>query len=180
MYMNLKRNKHKRISFNTTTMTSLGFIAFHKILSSPLNLAPPPNLIFCSGTPPTPNYFGLKSLGPPLKLWGVATMNRHLTFRSSHRRCSVRKVVLRNFAKFTRKDLCQSLFFNKAKRLWHSCFPVNFTKFLRTSILQNTSGRLLLNFAVNNSCGGKSNALERSFKGAGKTSPLSRLFRNFL
>ena len=30
--------------------------------------------------------------------------------RSSHRRCSVRKVVLRNFAKFTGKHLCQSLF----------------------------------------------------------------------
>ena len=26
MYMNLKPNKHKRISFNTTTMISLGFI----------------------------------------------------------------------------------------------------------------------------------------------------------
>ena len=33
--------------------------------------------------------------------------------RSSHRRCSIRKGVLRNFAKFTEKDLCQSLFFNK-------------------------------------------------------------------
>ena len=34
-------------------------------------------------------------------------------FRSSHRRCSVKKGVLRNFAKFTGKHLCQSLFFNK-------------------------------------------------------------------
>ena len=33
--MNLKPNKHKIISFNTTTMASLGFIA------PPLNLAPP-------------------------------------------------------------------------------------------------------------------------------------------
>ena len=33
--------------------------------------------------------------------------------RSSHLRCSVKKVVLRNFAKFTGKPLCQSLFFNK-------------------------------------------------------------------
>ena len=30
--------------------------------------------------------------------------------RSSHRRCSVRKVVLRNFAKFTGKSLCQIIF----------------------------------------------------------------------
>ena len=35
------------------------------------------------------------------------------TTRSSHWRCSVRKCVLINFAKFTRKHLCQSLFFNK-------------------------------------------------------------------
>ena len=33
--------------------------------------------------------------------------------RSSHQRCSVRKGVLRNFAKFTGKRLCLSLFFNK-------------------------------------------------------------------
>ena len=30
------------------------------------------------------------------------------------------------------------------KRLWHSCFPTNFAKFLRTRFSQNTSGRLLL------------------------------------
>ena len=79
-------------------------------------------------------------------------------FRSSHQRCFVRKGVLRNFAKFTGKHLCQSLFFNKVaglrpatllkKRLWHRCFPMNFAKFLRTSFLQNTSGRLLLNIAL--------------------------------
>ena len=34
-------------------------------------------------------------------------------FRSSHQRCSVKKGVLRNFAKFTGKHLRQSLFFNK-------------------------------------------------------------------
>ena len=34
-------------------------------------------------------------------------------FRSSHRRCSVKRGILRNFAKFTGKHLCQSLFFNK-------------------------------------------------------------------
>ena len=35
------------------------------------------------------------------------------TDRSSHRRCSVKKDVLRNFPKFTGKHLRQSLFFNK-------------------------------------------------------------------
>ena len=42
--------------------------------------------------------------------------------KSSHRRCSVKKGVFRNFAKFTGKHLCQSihgqsLFFNKAAGL---------------------------------------------------------------
>ena len=44
MYMNLKPNKHQRISFNTTSM-ALRFIALPtppKILGPPLNLAPPP------------------------------------------------------------------------------------------------------------------------------------------
>ena len=74
--------------------------------------------------------------------------------RSSHRRCSVRKGVLRNYAEFTGKHLCQTLFSNKVaglspatlfkKRLWHRYFPVNFAKFLRTPFLQNTSSRLFL------------------------------------
>ena len=51
-------------------------------------------------------------------------------FRSIHQRCSVKKGILRNFAKFTGKHLCQSLFFNKVAG--------------EASFLQNTSGRLLL------------------------------------
>ena len=49
-----------------------------------------------------------------------------------------KKSVLRNFAKFTGKHLCQSLFFNNVtdlrpaallkKRLWYRCFPVDFAK----------------------------------------------------
>ena len=38
-------------------------------------------------------------------------------YRSSHQRCSVKKGVLRNFAKFTGKNLCQSLFLKNAARL---------------------------------------------------------------
>ena len=68
--------------------------------------------------------------------------------RSSHRRCSLRKGVLRNFTKFTRKHLGQNLFFNKVttllkKILWRKCFPVNFAIFLRAPFSQNTSGWLL-------------------------------------
>ena len=60
---------------------------------------------------------------------------------SSHQRCSMKKGVLKNFAKFTGKHLCQSLFLNKVaelrpatllkKRPWHRCFPVNFAKLVR-------------------------------------------------
>ena len=38
--------------------------------------------------------------------------------RSSHLRYSVRKGVLKNFAKFTGEHLCQSLFFDKVAGLW--------------------------------------------------------------
>ena len=51
------------------------------------------------------------------------------------------KHVLKNFAKFTGKHMCQSLLFNKVaglrpttllkKRLRHRLFPVNFAKFLK-------------------------------------------------
>ena len=65
MYMNLKPKKHKNISFNTTTKSSLGFIFPPKILGPSLNLAPPPpKFNFLLRSPP-PNYFGLKFLGPP-------------------------------------------------------------------------------------------------------------------
>ena len=40
-------------------------------------------------------------------------MSKTSTSRSSHQRCSIKKGVLKNFAKFTEKHLCQSLFFNK-------------------------------------------------------------------
>ena len=38
------------------------------------------------------------------------------------------------------------------KRLWHRYFPVKFVKFLRIPLLQNTSGRLLLNVLTGFNC----------------------------
>ena len=35
---------------------------------------------------------------------------KYLMFKSRHRRCSMKKCALRNFAKFIGKHLCQSLF----------------------------------------------------------------------
>ena len=56
-----------------------------------------------------------------------------INFRSSHWRRSVKKDVLKNFAKCAAKHLCQSLLATLLKRrLWNRCFPVNFPKFLRT------------------------------------------------
>ena len=56
--------------------------------------------------------------------------------KQPHRKCSVRKGVLTNFAKFREKSLWQSIFFNKVaglrpatllkNSLWHRCFAVNF------------------------------------------------------
>ena len=74
--------------------------------------------------------------------------------RSSHRRCSVKKGVLRNLTKFTGKHLHQSLFFNKVagltsatllkKRRRDSCFPVNFVKFVRIPLLKEQLRWLLV------------------------------------
>ena len=65
-------------------------------------------------------------------------------YRSSHQRFFMQKGVLRNFTKFTGKHLCLHLCLRPAtllkKRLWHRCFLVNFAKFLRTPLLQSTSG----------------------------------------
>ena len=75
--------------------------------------------------------------------------------RDSHRRwCSVKKGILRNFAKFTGKHMCQtpeSLFLIRPeacnfikKETLAQVFSWEFCKILRTPFLQNTSGRLLL------------------------------------
>ena len=82
MYMNLKHNKHKRISFNTTTMASLGFIGSPKILGPFLNLAPPQkNLIFCPGPLQLYRYEIFRS---PLKLGEASTMS---SFTCYHELC---------------------------------------------------------------------------------------------
>ena len=59
-----------------------------------------------------------------------------------------KKDIFKNFAKFTWKYPCQSLFFNRVaglrpetlfkKRLWNIYFTVNFATFLRTPFLKNT------------------------------------------
>ena len=82
-----------------------------------------------------------------------------IMWRSCFQRCSVKKGVYKNFAKFTGKHLYQSLFLNKVsalrllvlikKRPWHRCFPVNFAKLLTMSFLQKTTEWLFLTAACN-------------------------------
>ena len=70
-----------------------------------------------------------------------------LKYRSNHRRCFVKKGDLKNFANFTGKHQCWSLFLDCnfiKKRLQHRCFPMKFAKFLRIPILKNICERLLL------------------------------------
>ena len=76
------------------------------------------------------------------------------TLEAATRGVLQKKVVLKNFTKFTGKLLCQSLLFSKVvglrtatllkKRLWHRFFPVNFVKFLRTPFLPEHLRWLLL------------------------------------
>ena len=89
----------------------------------------------------------------------------HVIVRSSHWRCSVKKMffkISQNSQENTRtrvsflirlQVLGLRLYLKRdygglklylKKRLWHRYFPVNVAKFLRTPFLQNTSGRLLL------------------------------------
>ena len=67
-------------------------------------------------------------------------------YRSSHQRCSIGNMFL-DISQNSQENTCARVSrptILLKKRLWHRCFPVNFVKFLRTSFLQNTSGRLFL------------------------------------
>ena len=67
--------------------------------------------------------------------------------RSSHRRCSVKKDVLRNFSKFTRKHMSQSLFFlNKVQALYRTIYTCvqKVNKYVRVAINSfGGNGRML-------------------------------------
>ena len=69
--MNLKPNKHKRISFDITTMASLGFIG------PPLNLAPLQKKIYFFAQVP-PQLFWSEIFRPPPKIRGGAATMGHL------------------------------------------------------------------------------------------------------
>ena len=77
----------------------------------------------------------------------------HVTCRSHHRRCSVKKSFLKNFASFTKKPTVLESFLIKLqafslqvffKRIPTQMLSVKFVKLLRTPILKNICERLLL------------------------------------
>ena len=73
-------------------------------------------------------------------------------FRSSHRRCSEKKVFLEISQNLQENTCARDYFLIKLqafllkKSLRQRCFSVNFAKFLRITFLQNNSGWLLLLF----------------------------------
>ena len=77
--------------------------------------------------------------------------NSSTILRSSHRRCSIKKPILKHFVIITVKHLCRSLFFNKVaghqacnfikKRLQHRYYA-NIRKFIRRTILKNINEQL--------------------------------------
>ena len=86
-------------------------------------------------------------------------LRKCLNCRSSHRRCSIERVVLKNFAIFTGKYLRQSLFLIELqaqaqrpstvlKETLTKDFSVNITKILRTPIFKKTCKQLLLQFLL--------------------------------
>ena len=83
--------------------------------------------------------------------WGVLLFFARFlnSWCGNHRRGSIKKAILENFAICTEKHLSLSLFLIKLqvcnfikKRLQHKCFPVNIAEFSRTPTLKNISVRL--------------------------------------
>ena len=78
----------------------------------------------------------------------------HSFYRSSHRRCSVKEGVLRNFAKNTGKYLCESLFFNNVAGLCNfikkealaQVFSCEFCEIFKTPFFKEHIWQLLILF----------------------------------
>ena len=84
------------------------------------------------------------------EVWFIFQNINNVMQWSKHLEVFSEKCVLKNVAKFTGKHMCQSLFLIKLsklsklsnlskKRLCHTCFPVNFVKFLRTPFFNRAS-----------------------------------------
>ena len=125
---------------------------FKKKLDLTFNLLPPNILIhWC--------YYVFTLYGQYTKciyiIWSVHKNQSTTLFTEAvSRRCSLKKLFLKILQNSQENATAGVSFFSKVsglrpttlleKRIRHKCFPVNFAKFLRALILQNTSGRLIL------------------------------------
>ena len=85
----------------------------------------------------------------------LSNINREIASQINNR---ILSSVLKNFAKFTGKNLCKIPFFNKdaslspvtllKNRLWHLCFSENFVEFLKTLYLKKHILKEKLFFSV--------------------------------
>ena len=80
-----------------------------------------------------------------VKFWQVS----NITVKSSYRRRSIKKAVLKNFSILIGKHRFSSrqLYYKETPT---QCFPANIAKFLRISILKNICERLLLIWLIRN------------------------------
>ena len=108
--------KHLRWNWSIFAKSSI-LDVWESFLNAPLYF---PQLTECEPTTLVSNYTQF-----------LFCSNEKAPSRSSHRKCSVKKDVLKNFAKFTGKHLCLTPATLLKIRLWHRCFPVNFAKFPR-------------------------------------------------
>ena len=87
-------------------------------------------------------------------LFKMEKLKKLISAKNNYSEAVTRRCYVRNFANFTRKHLCQSLFFNKVAdlspatllktRLWHRCFCSEFCEISKKTFSTNTSWRLLL------------------------------------
>ena len=107
------------------TSPQLLFFIWHSILWSSKKTSSPNRTLFCF----------------------VPNKKKYQPYRSSHRRCSVKKGALKNFAIFTEKHLCWNLFLIKLQD-WRpttllkrdsntGVYLLNISEFLRAPILKN-------------------------------------------
>ena len=84
-------------------------------------ITPKPVKVIWVGKKQGSDLYFIHKCSQPKSIWKILDLKKLYNIfgkdRRSHRRCSVRKGVLRNFAKFTGKQICQSLFFSKVADL---------------------------------------------------------------
>ena len=87
--------------------------------------------------------------------WSFCANYRTAILRSSHQRCSRKKLFLK-ISQTSQSNSCQNFFFIAGrpatllkKKLWDRCFRVNFAKCFRKPLLQNTCEGLLCRTIAN-------------------------------